>query len=648
MKKIKVAVASVNQTPLDWTGNRKTILNAIQAAKSQGVKLLCLPELCITGYGCEDFFLSQAVQRKALEIVSEIALETRGIAVVLGLPVAIADGLYDSAALLVDGEIKGFVGKQFLAREGVHYEPRWFNAWPSGDVASKNLNNKSYPYGDLAFSFHGIGVGLEICEDAWVGEQRPAYSLLSRGVSIICNPSASHFAFGKINTRLSLILEASKKGLTYLYANLNGNEAGRMIYDGGSVIATGSDVKIIGPRLSFQDFTLSSSVIQVQDLCSPNAENVIGIEFDLTTNETESSSSNLSEWERSEWIKEEEFSRAVSLGLFDYLRKSRASGFVLSTSGGADSSAIACLCRLMIELASGEIGIKAVGEKLAKNFSDQTSTAEAVKSILTCAYQATENSSEITRRAAKEVVKAVGGEFYEFDVDKLVKHYIDIVSRSLNQDLSWEEHDLALQNIQARVRGPGIWLLANVKKALLLATSNRSEAAVGYTTMDGDTCGGLSPIAGIDKSCLRSWLKWLEVSGPIGCNPISALTLVNEQQPTAELRPKGLNQTDEADLMPYNVLDFIEDLAIGQRMAPVDVYNKLRLAYPETENQTALTWVERFYRLWSINQWKRERYAPCFHLDDKNLDPKTWCRFPILSGGFREEIAEMKSKGSVD
>src|SRR6185503_12007231 len=110
-----------------------------------------------------------------------------------------------------------------------------------------------------------------------------------------------------------------------------------------------------------------------------------------------------------------------------------------------------------------------------------------------------------------------------------------LVSDAIGRKLCWNEDDLALQNIQARVRGPSVWLLANLKNALLLSTSNRSEAAVGYATMDGDTCGGLSPIAGIDKAFLRHWLSWLETTGPDNLYSIPALATINCQAPTAEL-----------------------------------------------------------------------------------------------------------------
>jgi NAD+ synthase (glutamine-hydrolysing) len=220
-----------------------------------------------------------------------------------------------------------------------------------------------------------------------------------------------------------------------------------------------------------------------------------------------------------------------------------------------------------------------------------------------------------------------------------------MISKATSVKLSWEKHDLELQNIQARVRSPSVWLLANLRKALLLTTSNRSEAAVGYTTMDGDSSGGLSPLGGIDKAYLREWLRWLEKEGPKGLSHYPSLRLVNAQAPTAELRPLKAGQTDEKDLMPYEVLDSIERYAIRDKLLPADVEILIHEQYGPRFSKSDLTaWVTRFFKLWSVNQWKRERYAPSFHLDDESLDPKTWCRFPILSGGFAEELSKLGKK----
>lgn len=270
-------------------------------------------------------------------------------------------------------------------------------------------------------------------------------------------------------------------------------------------------------------------------------------------------------------------------------------------------------------------------------------SAPGGRHLLHCVYQATRNSSQTTRNAAATVAEGIGASMSYLEIDELVEGYIRGVEKILGRQLSWGTDDLALQNIQARVRAPSVWLLANVNNALLLSTSNRSEAAVGYATMDGDTAGGLSPIAGIDKAFLRRWLRWLEREGPVGLHPVPALAVVNNLAPTAELRPLENKQTDEDDLMPYEVLDPIERAAIRDKQTPVEVFRLMRSQFPQYSTAQLHLWVERFFRLWARNQWKRERYAPSFHVDDENLDPKTWCRFPILSGGFKRELEELQA-----
>jgi NAD+ synthase (glutamine-hydrolysing) len=346
-------------------------------------------------------------------------------------------------------------------------------------------------------------------------------------------------------------------------------------------------------------------------------------------------------WETDPHVQEEEFARAIALGLYDYLRKSRSNRFVVSLSGGADSAAVACLVAIMVKLGCRELGIDEFKRRANLNALAESTPVELVDRLLTTVYQATRNSSERTKTAARTVAQAIGAEHFELDIDNIRESYTDKIEQALGHDLTWERDDVSLQNIQARVRGPSAWMLANVKNALLLATSNRSEAAVGYATMDGDTCGGISPIAGIDKAFLRRWLRWLEKNGPVGVGPIPELRIVNELAPTAELRPAAASQTDEADLMPYDVLDAIEDQAIGEKRSPAEVLAVITAQFPSNTRDQLTIWVRRFFQLWSRNQWKRERYAPSFHVDDKNLDPKTWCRFPILSGSFERELREL-------
>lgn len=659
MKLIRVAAAVLNQIPLDWSGNMARIGVAIEEARREGVNVLCLPELCITGYGCEDAFLSSNTVNRAWKSLKQLLPLTKGMIVSFGLPLLHQHGLFNCACLAVDGKIAGFTAKRFLAGDGIHYEPRWFKPWPQGVRVDVTIEGETFPMGDIYFDCGGVRIGFEICEDAWVAN-RPGAILALKGVDILLNPSASHFAFGKLEVRKRFVLEGARAfGACYVYANLLGNEAGRVIYDGGALIAASGKLVAAGPRFGFRDHYLTTATIDLEAIrlnqartasFQPQfcAEDTLRIQTlgNLIPATLSEARMNIPAWETGAAIKEEEFTRAEALALFDYLRKSKAQGFVVSLSGGSDSAAVACLVHMMATLGLKELGSDVFKAKLA-HIPGLTITDDpkaVMRQLLTTVYQASENSGSITRNAAQSLAAAVGAEHYDWNVSDLVRDYVAMVEKATKVHLDWAKHDLVLQNIQARARSPGVWLLANLKNALLVSTSNRSEAAVGYATMDGDTSGGLSPLAGIDKAWLRRWLHWMETVGPAEVHAIAALAAINCQAPTAELRPENCKQTDEDDLMPYDVLDAIERAAIRDKQGPIEVFDMMRIGFPKCAIPQLGLWVERFFRLWCRNQWKRERYAPSFHLDDENLDPKTWCRFPILSAGFDEELLELRKQ----
>lgn len=657
MKLIRAAAVVLNQTPLDWDGNLARVVAAVEAAREQGSSLVCLPELCLTGYACEDAFFSPFVWKTSQELLAEFLPKTKGIVASIGLPIHHRNALFNAACLCVDGKVLGLVAKRFLAGDGIHYEPRWFKPWPAGACEEAELLGKRAPLGDMMFDVGGVRIGFEICEDAWVAD-RPGAQLARRGVDVILNPSASHFAFDKFDIRQRFVLEGSRAfGCTYVYANLMGNEAGRAIYDGGALIASSGTLLAAGPRLSFADWGVTSAVIDVD---ATRASQARIASYRPTLGETNfrleradfsfpatpldlSGPSAPAAWELSHRRKEEEFSRAVSLALFDYLRKSKSNGFVISLSGGADSTACAVLVRLLAEWGVAELGWEGFTAKLPHwaPAAKARSFEELMPALLTCVYQASANSGAVTRNAARTVADDIGALFWEFQIEAVCDLYRKMVEHSVGRPLTWKTDDVTLQNIQARVRSPSVWMVANMNNALLLSTSNRSEAAVGYATMDGDTSGGLSPIAGIDKAFLREWLRWMQEHGPADLGPRPALACVTQQAPTAELRPQEAKQTDEDDLMPYPLLDAVERAAIRDKLSPVETFARMERKFPQYSPAQLGLWVDRFFKLWCRNQWKRERYAPSFHLDDENLDPKTWCRFPILSGGFARELAQL-------
>ncbi len=615
---IKIAGATLNQTPLDWEHNFQNIVRAIESGKSQKVDLLCLPELCITGYGCEDMFLSDWVPAKALEIAKRIIPYCENITVIIGLPLHFESVLYNTALVVQNNMPLGFYAKKHMALDGVHYEPRWFSPWPKDLHAEIEMDGIKIPIGDFMPTLFGIKTGFEICEDAWRKDTRPAHDYVKSGIELILNPSASHFAFGKTKLREDLVVSSSQDfKCVYVFSNLLGNEGGRMIYDGEILIAQKGKLLAKNTRLSFSQYELLTTTVNFDN----PAKSVVILTKDTNNKMTE-------------------FPKACGLGLFDYLRKSKSNGFVISLSGGADSATCAVMVSEMVQRGMQELGFDEFCRMIGLKWPEGTpkETALVVNKILITAYQGTKNSAKATYDAAKGLAKSIGAQFYSWEVDKEVESYTGKIEKALDLKLTWEQDDTALQNIQARARSPIIWMIANLKNMLLITTSNRSEGAVGYTTMDGDTSGSIAPIAAVDKDFIKKWITWAADSGQYpGLVQVAALA------PSAELRPGHMAQTDEDDLMPYDLLLAIEKCAIRDRKSPVEVFKKLSQIKPWTDDPQLKSRVIRFFRLWSRNQWKRERIAPSFHLDEYNVDPKTWCRFPILSGGFEEEIAELEN-----
>jgi NAD+ synthase (glutamine-hydrolysing) len=614
---MKLAGATLNQIPLDWKNNADNIKLAIQLARKEGARLLCLPELCLTGYGCEDLFLSPWVAEKAMEILVDLVDYTDGIIVCIGLPVRVNNVAYNGVAVVDNKVIKGLTLKQNLAKDGVHYEPRWFEEWPADQTTTLAIGGKQVPAGDVIYDLDNISFGFEICEDAWTKDKRPGYKLCKRGVDLILNSSASHFAMGKSELRKKeVVLDGSVAfDCAYVYVNHLGNEAGRIIYDGDIIFGQNGKLLAENRRLSFQKVNLLC--------CDVSFDDKIPSEVKSSTDGKE---------------KNEELARAVSLALFDYMRKSKSKGYVLSLSGGADSSICAVLVAEMVKRASAELGWKTFCESLSLDEKEIGGDwKKAVGKILTCAYQGTKNSSQDTLKAARFLAESIGAEFHHWDIDEEVNSYSSKMEKAIGRKLTWDQDDITLQNIQARTRSPIIWMLANIKRSVLLTTSNRSEGDVGYATMDGDTSGSLAPIAGLSKVFILQWLKWAEKS----LNH-AGLSYVNSLQPTAELRPLERNQTDEADLMPYTILAEIEKHAIRDRKSPKQTFALMQGMAPDEQLKQ---YIIKFHRLWSQNQWKRERLAPSFHLDDLNVDPRSWCRFPILSSGFNDELDDLMSIG---
>ncbi len=612
---LRIASSNLNQTPLDWYNNLRNIKKSIEVAQKNNVEILCLPELSITGYGCQDLFFHDWFIKKSCKILDKVVEFSDSITVIIGHPLLFNNKLYNACCIIKNKVIQGFFVKSNLPNDGIHYEKRWFYPWKFGRIEQIIYNKKKYPIGTIQLEYSdNLTIGFEICRDMWDDSERPANYISTKKNLIIFNPIASHYAFHKFDFRKKLVINSSKKfDCTYLSVNLLGNESGKIIFEGDTILASKGNLIFINDRFSFDNFSFS----------------YFDINFKNSSKEIRQNSQ----------IIYEEFIDAFSLGLSDYLFKSNTKGFTLSLSGGLDSSCIAILIYEMTKRMLFKKGKNAIRKKLNLNIEFTNDTHSNIKLILNkimiTAYQKTKNSSSETQNSAKSLAEFIGSNHYEWTIDSEIKSIINKISSQTSKSYSWEKDDIALQNIQARVRSPFIWFLANSKNFLLLSTSNRSESSVGYSTMDGDSSGSISPIAGIDKIFIKNLLKYLKEKYKYTC-----LENVLNLKPSAELKPIDQKQYDEEDLMPYKILSIIERNFVKDRKGPLEIYNSLKNE-KKIDDSLLKKYIKLFFKLLGNSQWKRERTAPSFHFDDYSLDSSSWFRFPILSNNFKKEIDEL-------
>ncbi|MCW7472774.1 NAD(+) synthase [Leptospira levettii] len=644
MTKSKIAAVSLNTTPLDFLGNFESIVSAIKNKESEDADLILFPELCISGYGCEDAFYRPSLWEKSIDVLNKIKTISPKQVVVVGLPLFVDSFLYNCMAVLYDGKIQAIVPKLNLANTGVHYERRWFHSPQSFTKKRITIGDTEIPFGHFLFAMKNFTFAIEICEDSW-STQKPSLFYNLSGVDVVLSPGASHFAMGKQNTRRQIFKETSRnQNNLQVFTNLCGNESGRIIFEGGAFFTSCGSILKEGPRLHFTPFAITSFSFDPNEMKASKARNLrepnpkpdgnelttinlkpngqngkeSRVNFQILDKRGEEKWENLVSTESLSPF--EEFTKAVCLGLFDYLRKSKTKGYTLSLSGGADSATCALLVSTMVSIAKEE-----------NDESIFTKLGLTEKNLLVTLYQKTKNNSPITEEIAKSLSEELGCEYHSISIDEMVSSSVSIIESVKGTKLNWKEHDLALQNIQARVRSPLIWLLANLNGHLLLSTGNRSEAAVGYTTMDGDSSGSIAPLAGVSKEFLLDWLDDIQKGNNRYITPKQSIQMLRNTKPTAELKPLAEHQEDEKDLMPYPILNSIERKLVYLGMEESNVLDELKREFPWERDDNLFGYVQKFKKLFGISQWKRERLPPSFHLDEYGLDPKSSYRYPILS-----------------
>jgi NAD+ synthase (glutamine-hydrolysing) len=499
---MRLALAQINVVVGDLDGNRERILAGVADARSASADLVLFPELAVTGYPPEDLLLRPAFVRAAEASLREIAKECTELTALVGTPWFDRD-LFNACAVCADGEVKGLYRKRYLPNYGVFDEDRYFA--PGRELLLLRL-------GDTL-------VGPTICEDVWQPGP-PATDLALAGAELLVNLSASPYHVGKAEDREEMLVTRARDNSAYLaFCNLVGGQD-ELVFDGHSVVlddegevlarAPGFEEALlvvdldpseaIGRRL--RDVRRRSLAREREDEQEPKV-----VELGESVGSTQSPiGGEIVPFE----AELEQMRRALGLALQDYVGKNGFGDVVLGLSGGIDSALVATLA------------VDTLG-------------AERVH----CVSMPSRYSSEDTQSDARRVAESLGCDFREIPIEGMVSAFHGAGVGTLG---------LAAENLQARVRGMTLMSLSNEHGWLVLATGNKSELSVGYSTLYGDLAGGFALIKDIYKTDVFRLARYLNERAGRELIPVSII----ERPPSAELRA---DQKDEDSLPPYEQLD---------------------------------------------------------------------------------------------
>ncbi len=511
MKTIRLALAQVNTTVGDLEGNAELILRFLREAEEAGADLVCFPELVLCGYPPEDLLLKVDFLAENMMAVERLAAEVRDTPAIVG-SLHFDGDLFNAAAVLHRGKVVAWYHKNFLPNYGVFDEARYFAPGEEG----------------LVLVIGGVRVGITVCEDIWYPggplEKEVAYG----GADLVVNISSSPFQRGKQSLRERMLYaRASDNWVILAYVNAIGGQD-ELVFDGGSMIVHPDGSRIASaPR--FLEYLLICDVdtagLAGKRLTTPlhryarrgalrGTTRVLSVGGQRGWPDGERPF--LSEYDVAEQgEEEEEILQAIILGLRDYVRKNGFEDVVVGLSGGVDSSLVATLATM------------ALGE-------------ERVHGV----FMPSRYTSGLSREGAVRLARALGIEMEEYPIDGILESYL----REAGPSLRGEGESLAMENLQARIRGNILMGISNARGWLVLATGNKSELSMGYCTLYGDMAGGFAVIKDLLKRDVYRLCRYINDREKREVIPEPVIS----REPTAELHE---GQKDSDSLPPYEVLD---------------------------------------------------------------------------------------------
>jgi NAD+ synthase (glutamine-hydrolysing) len=560
---LEVALAQINATVGDIPGNARKIAERIAQARDEGAALVVFPELALSGYPPEDLLLKTSFLEQAASALEELAAQTRGIVALVGFPES-AEDVYNSAAVLADGEIAAIYRKMYLPNYGVFDEQRYFQSGSEAGI----------------FELNGVPIGITICEDIWEPGP-PAMTEALAGAQVIVNLSASPYRVGYGHGRERMLVQRAVDNLAaVVFVNTVGGQD-ELVFDGHS-LALDQDGRVLARCSQFEESLVLCTIdprevasarlrdtrhrvnVRRQRRATPVAEPPVVHLADL---QVEGGGKTVGGSVADLLEPEAEVYAALRTGLRDYVRKNGFEHVVLGISGGIDS-ALAAL------IAADALGPESV----------------------TCVSMPSPYSSEGTRADARAIAANLGVDFREIPISAAMDAYSELLAESF----AGTEPDIAEENVQARIRGNVVMALSNKFGWLVLATGNKSELSVGYATLYGDMAGGFALLKDVFKGWVYRLVRWRNEQENRELIPASVL----ERPPSAELR---YEQRDDESLPPYDVLDAI---LAGYVEEDLDAVELARRGLPAED-------VERVIRMVDRAEYKRRQAPPGVKISTK-------------------------------
>ena len=616
---IRCAAVSPALRVADCDYNAAQIAAAIQTAQADGVQLLCLPELCLTGYTCSDLFLQQTLVRGAEAALARVLDASRGanLVALVGLPVCHGGKLYNCAAVVCGGRLLGLVPKRHLPNYGEFYEKRHFVPGPRQPVAV-TLAGQTAPMGtDLLFAcaeMPGFVLAAEVCEDLWAPVP-PSCAHALAGATVVCNLSASDETVGKAAYRRELVTGQSARLLCgYVYADAgHGESTTDMTFAGHDLIAENgallAEAAPFGGGRAASELDLGRLVQErVRNTTFvPEAAGYTTVPFHLEPVEVPLTraysptpfvpADGGARAERCELIL-----RIQAEGLAKRMEHTRAACAVLGISGGLDS----CLALLAAVRACRVLG---------------RSPRDIVAITMPCF-----GTTRRTRSNAEVLCEALGVQFVEINIAGTVKSHFADIGQSLT------DYDVTFENGQARVRTLELMDYANKHGGFVIGTGDLSELALGWATYNGDHMSMYGVNAGVPKTLVRHIVRY--VADTCGDEALQKVLLDILDTPVSpELLPAAADgtiaQQTEQLVGPYELHDFYLYYVLRLGFGPAKIYHIAKAAFAgRYEPKVLLYWLRSFYRRFFAQQFKRSCLPDGPKVGSVTLSPRGDWRMP--------------------